>query len=87
MHALVAGLLASWTSIGGSPQIATVWKLITICVLWYLWQEQNEWTFVDNERSMEEFRSFFVNTVFFWVLAIDFNGLNLHDFLSSFSVQ
>lgn len=54
MPALVVALLANWSSLGGISQIATVRKLIPICILWCPWQERNERTFEDKEGSMEE---------------------------------
>ena len=77
----VVELLASWAMSKGDPQIKVVWKMVPICVMWCIWQEHNERTFEDKERTTEEIRILFFSTLFLWSLAIDFNGQNVHDSL------
>ena len=79
----VAGVVASWTNMRGNQQIKEVWKMIPIWIMWCLWQERNARTFEDKERSMEELKVFFFRTLCIWTIAVDFNGLELHDFLMS----
>lgn len=86
MPASIVALLASWTNnIGGTPQITVMWKMVPICILWYLWQERNDHTFKENECSFEELRSLFVRTLLFWTIAIDFNSLDFQNFFVTFS--
>ena len=79
----VVDILACWTFIRGGHQIKEIWKMIPICIMWCLWQERNERTFEDKERSMEELKIFFFRTLCTWAIAVDFNGMELHDFLVS----
>lgn len=61
--------MASWTSLGGIPQIVVVWRLVPICILWCLLRsemigrsktmKQNDRMFEDSEHSLEEIRPFF----------------------------
>lgn len=81
MLATVVELLASRTNLGGIPQIKVVWKMVPICILWCVWQECNDRTFEDKEHPLEELRLLFFKTLFLWVKAVDFNGLNFHNFL------
>ncbi|XP_042984680.1 uncharacterized protein LOC122313599 [Carya illinoinensis] len=46
-------------------------------------KERNEQMFKDKVRSMEELKAFFSETLCTWAIAVDFNGLDLHDFLLS----
>ncbi|KAF5446588.1 hypothetical protein F2P56_032204, partial [Juglans regia] len=83
MPATVVDLLASWTLPRGAQQIKEVWKMIPICIMWCIWQERNDRTFENKERSLEELRALFFRTLCLWAIALDFNGLNFHDFLVS----
>ncbi|KAG2729847.1 hypothetical protein I3760_01G267900 [Carya illinoinensis] len=78
-------LLASWRGITGTPQIASLWRMASICICWCIWNERNERLFEDRERSSEEFWCFLWKTFFLWAIALDFNGLSCHDFLASVS--
>lgn len=62
LKTLVA-MMASWTNIRGMQPIKTVWKMILLCIIWCLWQEHNERTFEDKERSMEELKVLFFRTL------------------------
>ncbi|KAF5480212.1 hypothetical protein F2P56_000977 [Juglans regia] len=68
--ATVAALLTSWTNLRGIQQIKAVWKMVPICILWCLWQERNERTFEDKERTIEELRALFTRTLCTWAIAI-----------------
>ncbi|KAF5452893.1 hypothetical protein F2P56_021410 [Juglans regia] len=83
MPQTVLEVLACWASIHGVRQIKAVWKMIPICIMWCLWQERNERTFEDKERTLEELKMFFFRTLCTWAIAIDFNGMDLHVFLVS----
>ena len=83
MPETVLDVLACWNSIRGMRQIKAVWKLIPTCIMWCLWQERNERTFEDKERSVEELKLLFFKTLCTWAIAIDLNGKDLHEFLVS----
>ncbi|KAG6675596.1 hypothetical protein I3842_15G111500 [Carya illinoinensis] len=63
MLATMTELMASWINLRGFPQNLAVWKMVSICIMWCLWKEQNDWTFEDKEHSLEEFRLFFISTL------------------------
>lgn len=81
MPGKVVDLLASWRGIKGISQIAAVWKMASICLLWCIWRERNDRNFEDQELSLEEYKSFFWKTLFMRAIVIYFNGLKFHDFL------
>ncbi|KAF5457906.1 hypothetical protein F2P56_021979 [Juglans regia] len=83
MPETVMDALACWTSIRGMRQIKAVWKMIPNCILWCLWQERNERIFEDKERSIAELKMLFFRTLCTWAHAVDFNGMEFHEFLVS----
>ena len=83
MPETVLDVLACWNSIRGVKQIKAVWKMIPICIMRCLWQERNERTFEDKERSVEELILLFFRTLCTWAIAVDFNGMDFHEFLVS----
>jgi hypothetical protein len=46
-----------WT--GGRSNSAVVWKMVPLCLMWCLWRERNDRSFEDQERTLEELKSFF----------------------------
>lgn len=73
---------ASWKILLDVLQIAAIWKMLPICILWCIWRERNSWSFEDKECSLEDLRSLFFNILYHCSRSIDFNGLNnVHDFL------
>ncbi|KAG6705367.1 hypothetical protein I3842_07G176000 [Carya illinoinensis] len=83
MPKTVKAALASWPNVSGRQPIRAMWKMIPLCIMWCLWQERNERTFEDQERSLEELKVLFFRTLCNWAIAVDFNGVVLHDFLVS----
>ena len=81
----VSEFLASWRGIRGNSQIAYIWKMLPICLWWCIWRERNARCFEDQERSMEELRILFFNTLLHWSIVIDFQSRSFHDFLVSLS--
>ncbi|KAG6694688.1 hypothetical protein I3842_09G061500 [Carya illinoinensis] len=83
MPKTVEAALSCWASLRGRQPIKAIWKMIPLCIMWCLWQERNERTFEDQARSMEELRALFFRTLCSWAIAVDFNGMALHEFLVS----
>jgi hypothetical protein len=55
-------------------------------LLWCLWREKNDRCYEDGERSLEELKSFFLNTLYLWTAAyISPLVINFHDFLVPFA--
>jgi hypothetical protein len=57
----------SWK--GGHSRSAVVWKMVPLCIMWCLWNEQNGRYFEDSERNMEGLLLFFFATLFTWTTA------------------
>jgi hypothetical protein len=36
-----AGLLTSWGDLFGCGLVKEVWRLVSLCLMWYLWRERN----------------------------------------------
>jgi hypothetical protein len=36
-----------------------LWKMMSSCLLWYLWKEKNDRSFEDREKTLEELKAFF----------------------------
>ena len=41
--------LAYWNRVGGRDISKVIWKMVTSCVTWCIWQERNAQTFEDKE--------------------------------------
>lgn len=52
---------------------------------WCVGREINNLSSKDKEYSLEDLSSLFFNMLFLWTMAIDFNGLNVHDLLVAVS--
>jgi hypothetical protein len=62
-----------------------VWKMVPSCFLWCLWSEMNDRSFEDRERSLEEIKSLFFNTLYLWTAAFVYPlMISYHDFLILF---
>jgi len=92
----VVDLFACWW-IGSSTRSAIVWKMMDLCLLWCLWQERNFFfisiygrrgmigCFEDCKRSLEELKSFFLNTLYLWTaIYVSLLVISFHDFLVLF---
>lgn len=55
----VIDLLASWRGLQGNYQIATIWKMVPVCLRRCLWREMNEINFEDQEQSMNALKNLF----------------------------
>ena len=65
----VLELLLCWSTGFKSYRSAHLWDLITHCVLWVIWREQNAQSFEDTERTAPGLKQFFLNSLFEWVNA------------------
>lgn len=70
-----------------------MWKMIPIYLLWCIWMERITCkkkclerigqSFEVHERQWTRLELFFSQTLFQWSIVIDFNGMDIHDFLVS----
>jgi hypothetical protein len=85
MPSKVVGLFACWWS-GGRSRSTVVWKMVLLCIVWYLWLERNERCFEDSERTLEELTAFFFYLLYTWTAAwLAPFVISYLDFLSLFS--
>ena len=61
--------------------LSNIWNLVSLCLLWCLWKEQNRQTFKDLDSSEDQMLASFSGTVFNWSRAW---GLMSSDSLASF---
>jgi hypothetical protein len=64
----VVDLFAYWWTVGNT-QIVAVWKMVPLCLLWFLWRERNNRSFEDCARTLEEIKSLFFNTLYLWTIS------------------
>lgn len=76
----VVDLFLSWYGSYGISQVTMIWNMVPnpIYLPWCIWRKWNNSSFEDCTRMMDK-----INTLFLWTYEIDFNGLNVHDFLVS----
>jgi hypothetical protein len=56
-----------------------------LCILWCQWREMNYRSFEDHERTLEEIKSLFFNTLYLWTTGfVSPLMISYHDFLIFF---
>jgi len=64
-----------WTA--DDTQNSAMWKMLPSCLLWCLWRERNNRRFEDREKTLEEIKSLFFNTLYLWTTAYVYHlGIN-----------
>jgi hypothetical protein len=59
-----------------------VWKMVPSCLLWCLWMERNDKNFEDHERTLDQKKSLFFNTLYLWTATyVSPLVISYHDFL------
>lgn len=67
MPTRLVDFLANWTVLHGNPQTIAMWKMAPLSLMWYLWREMNDRSFIDHEQTTDELRVFFLNTQIFFI--------------------
>ena len=62
----VIELFESWQGKFGRHRNIELWRIVPHCLLWCIWCERNARSFEGCERSMLEFKSFFLHTLLDW---------------------
>ena len=70
----VVDLLGCWRKMQGCHQVAAMWKMIPLCIMWCIWMERNVRCFEDKERTLAELKNFFFHTLLSWLSAIVLQG-------------
>lgn len=80
----VVDLLANWwRDLYGNLLVATMWKMVCICLPWCEIIGKSK---IKN-GPFDALTSLFISTLFLWAIVIGFNGLCCHDFLVPVSVS
>jgi hypothetical protein len=83
----VVNLYACWWT-ASNTWSAVVCKMVPLCISWCLWRKMNDRSFEDCERSLEEIKSLFFNTLYLWTTAFVSHlmiVISYHDFLVLFA--
>jgi hypothetical protein len=81
----VVDLFACWWT-GGHFRSAIMWKIVPSCLMRCLWTEGNDKNFKNQERTLEELRSFFFYSLFTWTIVfLAPLVISFKDFLVRFS--
>uniref|UniRef100_A0A2N9HAP6 Reverse transcriptase zinc-binding domain-containing protein n=1 Tax=Fagus sylvatica TaxID=28930 RepID=A0A2N9HAP6_FAGSY len=68
----VVDLLSCWKEIRGKSKAGKIWKMVPHCLMWCLWQERNDRTFKEKERTIPALKLHFLHTLLNWSKAISF---------------
>jgi hypothetical protein len=88
MLRMVLELLTSWSALFGYGPAKEVWRLVPLCLMWYIWPERNARHFEDVETSMVKLRKRLLNTLYIWMASQhSLNVFTYADFLNLFCVR
>jgi hypothetical protein len=79
----VMDLLSCWNGRLGRSEARNIWKMITHCIMWCLWCEQNARTFNGEETSIPTLKFIILQTMFDWLKATNLTtSSSISDMLS-----
>jgi hypothetical protein len=64
----VIELLASWGVKFGSYHNIEVWRMVPLCLMWYIWKERNARNFEDCERLIIELKAIMFKSLYVWMV-------------------
>uniref|UniRef100_A0A2N9IAI6 Reverse transcriptase domain-containing protein n=1 Tax=Fagus sylvatica TaxID=28930 RepID=A0A2N9IAI6_FAGSY len=70
----VVDLLSCWKEIRGNSKAGKIWKMVPHCLMWCLWQERNDRTFKEKERTIPALKLHFLHTLLNWSKASHLDG-------------
>jgi hypothetical protein len=72
----------------GYGRAKEAWRLAPLCLLWFIWREQNPQLFEDVETSMVELRKWVLNMLYIWIVSHhSMTVFTCIDFFKLFSVR
>ena len=75
----VIELFKSWQGKFGRHRNIDFWRLVSHCLIWFIWSKRNARCFEGCERSLLEIKSFFLHTLLVWSVALShFSCFSLH---------
>ena len=82
----VAGLLSCWHQWLGKHN-SDIWNLVSGCLMWIVWLEQNCRSFEDNEKTLDELKVLCQRSLWEWSCCWGFTDCSsLFEFMSSLSL-
>ena len=72
-------LLDSWRGQLGSFTILEAWRMIPLCLMWWIWRVQNARSFEDYENLAEELKNIMFKSLYTWIG--EYNSSNFSEFL------
>ena len=76
------GVVACWQGKFGRHWNAAIWMAMPHYLMWCIWRERNNRHFEDLDRSILDFKLFFVKNLLDWVLVLGFCSFSLvHGFM------
>ena len=76
MPCSVRDLFDCWQGCLKSHPCLGIWRLVPHCVLWCIWRERNDRHSEDCEWTMLEFKLFFFQTLYEWVVGLGIFSLH-----------
>jgi hypothetical protein len=84
----VVDLLSCWKGIRSNSEAGKIWKMVPHCLMWCLWQERNDRTFNEKERTIPALKFHFLHTLLNWSKASHLDGsCSLFDMLDKCSAS
>jgi len=62
----VEDVLVAWRTRLKKCWVHGIWKLIPIAIWWCTWKERNRWIFDDKALSFQDFKLYFLGTLYSW---------------------
>jgi hypothetical protein len=62
----VIDMLESWRGQKGNRVLMTLWRLVSLCLMWCLWKKQNARSFEDCESDLLNLKKLVIQTLFTW---------------------
>lgn len=66
----VVDLLASWSHKFNRHRATAIWAMISLCLMWGIWRERNACTFDGDERSIQDLKRLFLQTLEWKILGL-----------------
>ena len=84
----VVDLLSCWSVRSGKSESAVIWKTIPHVLMWCIWRERNNRTFLGEEQSIPALKCSVLQTLYDWLKAFNLVGCNsLTEMIDSCAVR
>jgi len=62
----VKEMLGSWRRQRGNRLLMPIWRMASLCLMWYLWKEWNARSFEDCETGLIKLKKLVIQILFMW---------------------